>query len=72
MPAGTLNVSIKVQGVNLDAVGILPIADKFSAFGRVGMNNAQARDSFSGTGAVNVLNTSPSKSELNYKLGLGV
>ncbi len=72
VPAGTLNGNIKLKGVNLEAVGILPINAKFSAFGRVGMNYAEAKDSFSGTGAVTVLNTNPSKSELNYKLGLGV
>jgi len=72
VPAGTLNGNIKLKGLNLDAVGILPINAKFSAFGRVGMNYAEANDSFSGTGAVRVTNTNPSKTELNYKLGLGI
>jgi OOP family OmpA-OmpF porin len=71
-PTGTLNGSIKLRGVNLDAVGILPITEKFSAFGRVGLNYAQARDSFSGTGAVLVLNPNPSKRDTNYKAGLGL
>ena len=72
VPSGTLNGNIKLKGLNLDAVGILPINAKFSAFGRVGMNYAEANDSFSGTGAVRVTNTNPSKTELNYKLGLGI
>jgi OmpA-OmpF porin, OOP family len=72
VPAGTLNGNIQLKGLNLDAVGILPINAKFSAFGRVGLNYAEAKDSFSGTGAVRVVNTSPSKSEANYKLGLGL
>jgi OmpA-OmpF porin, OOP family len=72
VPAGTLNGSIKLQGFNLDAVGILPITDKFSAFGRAGMNYAEAKDSFSGTGAVNVLNPTPSKRDTDYKFGLGL
>jgi len=72
LPAGTLNGNIKLQGLNLDAVGILPISEKFSAFGRIGVNYAEARDSFSGTGAVNVLNPSPSKRDTNLKLGLGL
>ena len=70
VPAGTLTGNIKVQGLNLDAVGIWPINEKFSAFGRLGLNYAQARDSFSGTGAVNVTNPSPRKNDTNYKLGL--
>ncbi len=70
--AGTLNGRIKLQGVNLDAVGMLPITDKFSAFGRVGLNYAQARDAFRGTGMVNVLNPNPSTRATNVKVGLGL
>ncbi|MEK7322831.1 MAG: outer membrane beta-barrel protein [Pseudomonadota bacterium] len=72
VPPGTLNGEIKLKGLNVDAVGILPINDKFSAFGRAGLIYAQAKDSFSGTGAVNVLDSSPSESEANYKFGLGL
>jgi len=69
---GTLNGSIKLQGINLDAVGILPVGQGFSLFGRAGVNYAQARDSFSGTGPVNVSNPSPSKNDTNYNFGLGL
>lgn len=72
IPTGTLDGNIKLKGFNLDAVGILPITDRFSALGRVGLNYAQARDSFSGTGAVNVTNPNPSKNSTNYKLGVGL
>ena len=72
LPAGTLSGDIKLRGLNLDAVGILPITEKFSAFGRLGGNYAEAKDSFSGTGAVNVIRPNPSKSELNYKFGAGL
>lgn len=34
LPAGTLSGQTKLDGINLDAVGILPITEKFSAFGR--------------------------------------
>ncbi|TAK85325.1 MAG: porin family protein [Betaproteobacteria bacterium] len=71
-PAGTLTGTIKLQGVNLDAVGILPITEKFSAFGRLGLQYAQAKDTFAGTGAVSVSNPNPKKSDANYKMGLGV
>ena len=72
VPAGTLNGSIRLKGLNLDAVGILPFNEKFSAFGRAGVNYAEAKDSFSGTGAVSVLNPNPSKREANYKFGVGL
>ena len=72
VPAGTLTGTIKLRGLNLDAVGIVPINEKLSVFGRIGLNYAEARDSFSGTGAVTVLNPSPSKRDVNYKFGLGI
>ncbi|MDO8276844.1 MAG: outer membrane beta-barrel protein [Burkholderiaceae bacterium] len=72
VPAGTLNGNIRLRGVNLDAVGILPLTERFSVLGRIGLNYAQARDGFSGTGAVVVTNPSPSKRDTNLKLGLGL
>jgi len=72
VPAGTLNGNIKLRGLNLDLVGIVPFTEKFSAFGRVGLNYAQARDSFTGTGAVHVTNPNPRKNATNYKFGVGL
>lgn len=71
-PPGTLNGNIRLRGVNLDAVGILPLTEKFSALGRIGLNYAQARDGFSGTGAVFVTNPNPSKRDTNLKVGVGL
>lgn len=72
LPAGTLNGSSKIKGVNLDLVGFLPFTDRFSAFGRIGVNHAKTSDSFTGTGMVNVLDGSPSKRDTNYKFGVGL
>jgi len=72
VPAGTLSGNIKLRGINLDAVGILPITEKFSVFGRVGANYAEATDSFTGTGLVSVRNPNPSSRDTNLKLGLGL
>jgi len=72
LPAGTQTGKIKLKGLNLDAVGMLPISGKFSAFGRIGINYAEARDSFTSTGFVPVAaDANPSKSEVNYKAGVG-
>ena len=71
-PTGTLSGDIKVRGLNLDAVGILPITEKFSAFGRIGVAYAHTDGSFAGTGAVNVLDPNPSARDTNLKVGLGV
>jgi len=74
VPAGTLKGEMKLRGLNLDAVGMLPFgeAKKWSAFGRVGVTYNDVNDTFSGTGAVTVTNPSPSKQEMSYKYGLGV
>lgn len=69
---GTLIGTIKIQGINFDLVGIAPITEQFSAFGRIGLNYAQARDTFVGTGSVTVTNPNPSKNEINYKFGAGL
>jgi len=71
--AGTLSGNIKLRGINLDLLGIMPVSDKFSVFGRVGVNYAQARDTFSSTGLVPPpANPNPSKREANYKYGFGL
>lgn len=72
VPNGTLTGNIRLKGINLDAVGILPITDKFSAFGRIGVTHTHADDSFVGTGAVTVLNPNPSTRSTNLKVGLGL
>jgi len=72
LPAGTLHGDIKVRGLNLDLVGILPITERFSALGRIGVTHAEAKDNFSGTGAVTVTNPNLSKKDTNYKYGLGL
>jgi OOP family OmpA-OmpF porin len=72
IPVGTLSGNLKLKGVNVDLVGFLPFTEKFSAFGRAGVNYAETKDSFSGTGAVNVVNPNASEREANLKLGVGL
>lgn len=72
LPLGTLSGEIKVKGFNFDAVLSLPFTEKFSAFGRVGVTHAEAKDSFTGTGAVVVLNPAPSERATNVKVGAGL
>jgi OOP family OmpA-OmpF porin len=71
--AGTLNGKTKLDGLNIDVVGILPVTEKFSAFVRGGVNYAETRDNFTRTGAVTITtNPNPSESSANYKFGLGL
>jgi len=74
-PASSFTGSMKLQGVNLDALGILPLTEKFSAFGRLGVIYAEAKDTFTGTGAgagVAASDPNPKKSDTNYKYGVGL
>jgi OOP family OmpA-OmpF porin len=72
LPPGTLNGQLKLRGANLDLVGMLPITHQFFALARIGGTYSETRDSFSGTGAVHVLNPSRKKWAPNYKFGLGL
>ena len=72
VPPGTLKGNIRLRGANIDLVGSWPITSRWSVLGRVGANHTQARDTFTGTGAVVVLNPSPSAFDTHPKLGLGL
>lgn len=73
IPAGTLNGNVNLDGVNLDVVGILPITEKFSGFGRLGWSYAEARGRYSSSGAVAApLDLNPNTRFGNYKAGLGL
>jgi len=71
LPPGDLRGDIKLQGVNLDAVGSVPLGDSFSLFARGGVTYADAKDSFTGAGAVAVIDPSPRRWAANYKFGFG-
>jgi len=72
VPIGSLTGDIKIKGVNLDILGTLPLTEKFSAFGRVGVARAEARNTFTGTGLVRLLRTNANQRETNAKYGMGL
>ena len=72
IPEGTLAGSINLRGINLDLVGFLPVTEKLSAFARAGVNYAEAKDAFSGSGSVNIVDPNPRKKAANLKAGLGL
>ncbi|MEP6789903.1 MAG: outer membrane beta-barrel protein [Ramlibacter sp.] len=74
VPAGSLNGDIRVNGLNLDLVGTLPLAGRLSALGRVGVVSAHSRDNFAATGAVRMPYSSanPSDRATGFKLGAGL
>jgi OOP family OmpA-OmpF porin len=72
LPTGRLDGEIKVQGLNLDLVGMMPITDRLSGLARIGAQYAHTDDSFSTAGAATVRNANPSDHDTNLKVGLGL
>lgn len=72
-PMGSLSGNIRMRGLSLDAVGTLPIGERFSLLGRIGMAHTRTRGSFGATGAVRMPypSTSTSDSSTGLKLGVG-
>lgn len=71
VPVGTFSGETRVRGLNLDLVGMLPLSDRFSIFGRIGAAYAQSRANLTSTGAVPV-NTNTRRNDTNVKVGLGM
>jgi len=71
-PEGRLVGRLYVRGLNADAVFSLPFTEKFSIFGRAGVNSANVEGSFLGTGQAIVAEPVTSKREFNYKFGGGL
>ncbi|HSG90554.1 MAG TPA: OmpA family protein [Pseudomonadales bacterium] len=71
-PAGTYEGNIEVSGINLDLVLMLPVTEKFTAFGRAGVTYARSDDSFRGTGFIVPTRRHPSDEGADMKYGLGL
>ena len=69
---GTFNGNNRINGLNLDLVGTLPVSDRFSVLGRIGAAYAQNRGSFASTGFVPPSTSDPRRNETNLKIGLGL
>jgi OmpA-OmpF porin, OOP family len=72
MVGGAEIATLKLKGFNIDAVGIYPFTEKFSALGRLGLTYTQAKTTFGSSGAIQPLRTNAEKDEANIKVGLGL
>ncbi|MDP9141878.1 MAG: OmpA family protein [Pseudomonadota bacterium] len=72
VPSGSLSGTAAFRGVNVDAVGVLPFTHRLSAFGLAGVQHAEAKTRFVGTGAVNVSDSKFEEQATRYKFGLGL
>jgi OOP family OmpA-OmpF porin len=69
---GVLNGDTRFRGVNLDLVGQLPLSQRFSLLGSIGMNYAKASSHYTGNRLFAVSDANPSDRKLNGKAGLGL
>ncbi|KAB8062685.1 OmpA family protein [Janthinobacterium violaceinigrum] len=69
---GVLNGQAAFRGVNLDLLGQLPLSQRVSLLGRVGMHYTKTNTEFSGNRLLGSANTHASERKLNAKLGLGL
>lgn len=69
---GVLNGQAAFRGVNLDLLGQLPLSQRVSLLGRVGMHYTKTNTEFSGNRLLGSANTRASERKLNAKLGLGL
>ena len=69
---GVLNGEAGFRGVNLDLLGQLPLSQRLSLLGRVGMHYTKTNTEFSGNRLLGSTNTHASERKLNAKLGLGL
>lgn len=69
---GVLNGQAAFRGVNLDLLGQLPLSQRLSLLGRVGMHYTKTNTEFSGNHLLGSANTHASERKLNAKLGLGL
>ncbi|MDO8042785.1 OmpA family protein [Janthinobacterium sp. SUN137] len=69
---GVLNGQAAFRGVNLDLLGQLPLSQRLSLVGRVGMHYTKTNTEFSGNRLLGSANTHASERKLNAKLGLGL
>ena len=74
VPGGSLVGDVRVKGLNLDLVGTLPLGERFSALGRLGVTSTRTEGNFSSTGAARVpyVDANPSQRSTNAKVGLGL
>ncbi len=52
LPAGTLTNRIRSSGAELSVLGLLPLGERWTAFGRLGILAARTKASYSGDGSI--------------------
>jgi OmpA-OmpF porin, OOP family len=71
MPAGALNGNMKISGLELAAIGTLPINERFGVFARAGAFSSETKTSYSGSGSVEVLTGAETQKKRRTQVSYG-
>ena len=69
---GSANGTVKAGGIDLAALGIVPLGDNFSIFGKAGVIAARVKDSLSATAPAASVSGSNTSNAFGALLGVGV
>jgi OOP family OmpA-OmpF porin len=70
---GSVNREVGIRGGALDLIGILPMTQRISLYGKVGAQVAMVKEHFSGNiSYANDSNPNPRRKEVNVKAGVGI
>ena len=70
-PAGSKKGELGFRGWNLDLVGMVPMSERTALFARIGAHRGEADVVFTDSGAVTTADPRSSKTDTNYKAGVG-
>lgn len=71
VPTGLLDASVRTSGAELSAVGLWPLADRFTLFARAGTLAARTRASYSSGGSVRLIEGERNQTKRSTKLMYG-
>lgn len=71
LPLGSMSGSFRLDGINIDLVGNLPINDQLSILGRIGVIEGRSRATLVPTETMILSNANPERTKRDYKAGVG-
>lgn len=72
LPLGSLRSTMRVTSADLSLLGLVPLGERWTVFGKVGAFEAKTKSSFSGSGSVSLFDNAGSMSNRKSGVVLGV
>ncbi len=71
MPAGALSGAMKISGLELAAIGTLPINERLGLFARIGAFASETKTSYAGEGSVEIVTGAETQKKRSTQLSYG-